>query len=280
LAAVRGPRRVARDALEVGRGVLNLRALGAPGRSTSLNGAIGPHRRWDWARSRLADIKQIREAHGGTVNDVVLAAITGGFRDLLLARGEPVEGRVVRTLVPVSVRAQHERGTYNNKVSAMFAELPVEIDDPIARLERIHQQMQTLKRSGQAVAAERLTALSGFGPAMLLALAGRVGTRVPQRAVNTVTTNVPGPQHPLYLCGRRMLEAFPFVPLGGSVRIGVAIFSYDGNINFGVTGDRDSAPDIGVLCKGIEGGIAELLPPVPSGAPERAGVEQPEQVPR
>jgi diacylglycerol O-acyltransferase len=260
VAAARGPRRVAREAIEVGRGLANLGQAAAPGPATSLNGPIGPHRRWDWARSRLADVKRIREAHGGSVNDVVLAAITRGFRDLLVERGEPVEGRAVRTLVPVSVRAQHERGTYDNKVSAMFADLPVAIDDPVDRLRSISEQMQRLKASGQAVAAERLTALGGFAPAMLLSLAGRVGTRVPQRAVNTVTTNVPGPQHPLYLAGRRMLEAFPFVPLGGSVRIGVAIFSYDGNINFGVTGDRDSAPDIGVLCRGIERGMAELMP--------------------
>jgi WS/DGAT/MGAT family acyltransferase len=234
-----------------------------------LNGPIGPHRRWDWGRARLSDIKQIRELHGGTVNDVVLAVITNGFRELLLSRGEGVEGRVIRTLVPVSVRAGHERGTYNNKVSAMFAELPVEVEDPVERLNSLHEQMQELKNSGQAVAAERLTALGGFAPAMLLALAGRVGSRLPQSAVNTVTTNVPGPQQPLYLAGRRMLEAFPFVPLGGSVRVGIAIFSYDGGINFGVTGDRDSAPDIGVLCRGIEAGVTELLnaaSPKPRGA--------------
>jgi diacylglycerol O-acyltransferase / wax synthase len=126
-------------------------------------------------------------------------------------------------------------------------------------LAALHEQMQELKASGQAVAAERLTALGGFAPAMLLALAGRLGSRLPQSSINTVTTNVPGPQQPLYLAGRRLLEAFPFVPLGGSVRIGVAIFSYDGGINFGVTGDRDNAADIGVLCSGIEQGIAELL---------------------
>ncbi len=260
LAALRGPRRVAQEALLVGRGLVRLGQVAAPGSATSLNGPIGPHRRWAWARARLTEVKQVREAHGGTVNDVVLAAITGGFRDLLLSRGEPIEGRVVRTLVPVSVRAQHERGTYNNKVSAMFADLPVAIEDPVARLQAVHEQMQQLKGSGQAVAAERLTALGGFAPAMLLALGGRVGSRLPQRAINTVTTNVPGPQRPLYLTGRRMLEAFPFVPLGGSVRIGIAIFSYDGNINFGVTGDRDHAPDISVLCEGIERAMAELLP--------------------
>jgi WS/DGAT/MGAT family acyltransferase len=202
---------------------------------------------------------QIRQAHGVTINDAVLAAITNGFRELLLARGESVEGRVIRTLVPVSVRADDEHGTYNNKVSAMFAELPIELEDPVERLESLHQQMQYLKQSGQAVAAERLTALTGFAPAMLLTLAGRVGTRLPQSSVNTVTTNVPGPQHPLYLSGRRLLEAFPFVPLGGRVRVGVAIFSYDGGINFGVTGDLDAAPDIGVLCEGIERGVLELL---------------------
>jgi diacylglycerol O-acyltransferase len=259
LSAVRGPRRVTRQAVTVARGLANFRSLLSAPPPSSLNGPIGPHRRWDWARARLGEVKQIRQAHGGTINDVVLAAITNGFRELLIARGEGVEGRVVRTLVPVSVRAEEEHGTYNNKVSAMFADLPVEFSDPVERLAALHAQMQALKHSGEAVAAERLTALSGFAPAMLLALAGRVGTRLPQSSINTVTTNVPGPQQPLYLAGRRMLEAFPFVPLGGSVRIGVAIFSYDGGINFGVTGDRDSAPDIDVLCRGIEHGMAELL---------------------
>jgi WS/DGAT/MGAT family acyltransferase len=259
LAAMRGPRRLARELFEAGRGLTNLRQLLVPGSATSLNGPIGPHRRWDWARARLVEVKQIRESFGGTINDVVLTAIAGGFRELLLARGEDVEQRTVRTLVPVSVRAEHERGTYNNKVSAMFAELPVGIDNPVQRLARVRAQMQELKASGQAVAAARLTALGGFAPAMLLALGGRVGSRIPQRALNTVTTNVPGPQHPLYLAGRRMLEAFPFVPLGGSVRVGIAIFSYDGNINFGVTGDRDTADDIGLLTAGIEHSMSELL---------------------
>ncbi len=260
LSAARGPRRAAQQAIDTARGVANLRPLLDRNPALSLNGPIGPHRRWDWARARLSDVRRIRQGHEGvTINDVVLAVITNGFRELLRSRGEDVDGRVIRTLVPVSVRADNEHGTYNNKVSAMFAELPVEIEDPVERLNALHEQMQELKHSGQAVAAERLTALSGFAPAMLLSLAGRVGTRLPQSSVNTVTTNVPGPQQPLYLAGRRMLEAFPFVPLGGHVRVGVAIFSYDGGINFGVTGDFDTAPDIEVLCDGIERGVAELL---------------------
>jgi diacylglycerol O-acyltransferase / wax synthase len=270
LAVARGPRRTAQQAIDAARGIVNMRSLLSPNPDTTLNGPIGPHRTWDWARARLADIKQIRAAHGGTVNDVVLAVITNGFRQLLMERGEELDGRIVRTLVPVSVRAESERGTYNNKVAAMFAELPVYLEDPVQRVDAIHEQMQHLKSSGQAVAAERITALGGFAPAALLALGGRVATRLPQTSINTVTTNVPGPQHPLYLAGRRMLEAFPFVPLGGHVRVGIAIFSYDGGINFGVTGDLDSAPDIEVLCTGIERGVAELL-----GRPEAVPAEQP-----
>jgi len=259
-AAARGPGRSAGRAAELTRAVTSLRALLRPPPGTLLNGPIGPHRRWAWARGRLADVKAIRTAYGGTVNDVVLAVIARGFRDLLLDRGEDVDDLVVRTMVPVSVRTAAERGTYNNKVSAMFAELPVSEADPVARLARVRVQMEGLKERHQAVAGSTLTSLGGFAPSMLLALAGRVATRTPQHSVNTVTTNVPGPQRAIYLAGHRMLEYFPFVPLGGHVRIGVAIVSYDGALNFGVTGDYETAPDIEVLCDGIEAGIAELLP--------------------
>ena len=164
LSAVRGPRRVARKTVDVARGFANLRTLLSRNPSSTLNGPIGPHRRWDWARARLVDIKQIRALHGGTINDVVLAAITGGFRELLLSRGETVEGRVLRTLVPVSVRANDAHGTYDNKVSAMFAELPVGLEDPVERVHSLHEQMDDLKQPGQAVAAERLAALAGSPP--------------------------------------------------------------------------------------------------------------------
>ena len=263
----RDPRRAVGQAAEIARAVTSLRALLRPPPGISLNGAIGPHRRWAWARGRLADVKAIRTEYGGTVNDVVLAVVARGFRDLLLGRGESVESRAVRTMVPVSVRTPAERGTYNNKVSAMFAELPVQIADPAERLAAVRTQMQGLKESHQAVAGSTLTSLGGFAPAMLLAMAGRVATRTPQHSVNTVTTNVPGPQHAIYFAGHRMLEYFPFVPLAGHVRIGVAIVSYDGALNFGVTGDYETAPDIQVLCDGIEAGIGELLPKAATPAP-------------
>jgi WS/DGAT/MGAT family acyltransferase len=258
-AAARGWRQLAELFVYAARGVASLAGLVRPTAESSLNGPIGPHRRWDWARTTLADVKRVRSALGGTVNDVVLAVLTRGFRDLIQARDEQPEGRVVRTLVPVSVRLSGERGVYNNRVSAMFAELPVGIVDPAERLTAIRSQMSGLKESKQAVAGEVLTSLSGFAPALLLAVGTRVAFRIPQRNVNTVTTNVPGPQVPLFACGRQMLEVFPFVPIAGHLRVGVAIFSYNGMLNFGVTGDYDTAPDIGVLCRGVEDGMSELL---------------------
>jgi diacylglycerol O-acyltransferase len=263
-ASTRIPRQALAEAIEVARGLSALAGLVRPTPLSSLNGPIGPHRRYAWAQTSVDDIKMVRKAFGGTFNDVVLACITRGFRDLLLSRDEPVE-RVIRTLVPVSVRPRDVSGkavgdgTLANRVSAMFAELPVGVEDPLARLHAVSAQMAGLKDSRQAVAGEALTSLSGFAPPMLLSLGTRVGARLGQRNVNTVTTNVPGPQLPLYLVGRRMLKAFPYVPLASQVRIGVAIFSYNGQVNFGVTGDYDTALDIEVLCHGIEKGMAELL---------------------
>jgi WS/DGAT/MGAT family acyltransferase len=256
--AVRSPGRAAKNAATIAHGLWSMTGVVAPPPRCSLNGPIGPNRRWAWARSQLSDVKRVRDAFGGTVNDVVLTAIAGGFRALLAGRGESTQ-RDVRTLVPVSVRSPGEQGEYNNRVSAIFANLPVGIEHPVERLAAMHSQMEHLKHSGEAVAGDVLVGLGGFAPAMLLALGLRAATRMPQHSVNTVTTNVPGPQHPLYAGGRRMLECFPYVPLAGHVRTGVAIFSYNGALTFGVTGDYDEAPDIDVLCHGIEDTMSQLM---------------------
>jgi len=272
LRAARGvlaPWRLARRGADAASGLVRMRGVLNPPPASSLNGPLGPHRRWSWAQAQLDDVKTIKRALGGTVNDVVLACITGGFRRLLIGRGESVQ-RPVRTLVPVSVRAPSQHGVYDNRVSAIFAELPVGIPDPIQRLRAITAQMADLKQSKEALAGEALTELGGFAPPMLLALGERLATRVPQHSINTVTTNVPGPQQPLYAAGRRMLEAYGYVPLAGHVRVGVAIFSYDGHIGFGVTGDYDTAEDIGVLCAGIEDAMGELLE-VCAEVPARSG---------
>jgi diacylglycerol O-acyltransferase len=225
---------------------------------SGLNGPVGPHRRWSWVKTSLDEVRFIKGALGGSVNDVVLTAITKGFRELLLERGEPVENRYVRTLVPVSVRAATERGTLNNRVSGVFPELPVGVEDPLQRLELIREQMDGLKESRQAVAGDALIRLSGFTPPMWLSLGARLGARLPQRLVHTVTTNVPGPRQPLYAGGRRMLECYPYVPIGGQVRVGIAIFSYVDGLTFGLTGDYDTMPDLDTLGAGILEGMAEL----------------------
>jgi diacylglycerol O-acyltransferase / wax synthase len=236
--------------------------------ATSLNGPIGPHRRWSWAEASLDDVRVVREGLGGTVNDVVLAAITAGFRALLEQRGEDVANRVVRTLVPVSVRAEHERGTLNNRVSGIFPSLPVAIADPAERLRAIAEQLAMLKTSKQAVAGDALIRLSGFAPPMLLAIGARLAARTPQRSLQTVTTNVPGPQYTLYVAGRPMVYSYPYVPIMGSIRITIAIFSYCGRLFFGITGDYDTVPDIDVLRDGIEAGVRELVIAAGGGAGE------------
>jgi WS/DGAT/MGAT family acyltransferase len=261
-ASLRRPRKVLAEVGEVLQGAKAMGQALRPNVPLSIEGTIGPHRRWAWARTSLADVKAIRTALGGTVNDVVLAAITSGFRDLLLNRGDEIDGVVVRTLVPVSVRGSDDH-TANNQVSGMIAELPVGIADPVERLQAIHDQMAGLKDSHQAIAGSALVDMAGFAPPMLLAMGLRTAVtvmrRMPQRSVNTVTTNVPGPQIPLYACGREMLEYFPFVPLSQGVRTGVAILSYNGKVAFGVTGDWDTVPDVALLAEGIERGMQELL---------------------
>jgi WS/DGAT/MGAT family acyltransferase len=262
-ASTRALRQAVTYAKEVGQGIVAMAGVVRQPPVSSLNGPIGPHRRYAWATTSVEEIKTVRRALGGTFNDVVLASITNGFRDLLVSRGETID-RVVRTLVPVSVRPRDASGkavgdgTFENKVSAMFAELPVNIEDPVERLRAITAQMAGLKESKQAVAGEALTSMSGFAPPMLLALGMRLATRAAQRNINTVTTNVPGPQFPLYAAGRKMIRAFPYVPLGGQIRIGIAIFSYNGDVNFGITGDYDTTSDLDVLSGGIEDGMAQM----------------------
>ncbi|HEX8804662.1 MAG TPA: wax ester/triacylglycerol synthase family O-acyltransferase [Acidimicrobiales bacterium] len=266
-AQLRRPRRALAAARELMPGFRSLGGMVRSVPAASLTGPIGAHRVVAWGETTLDDVKRIRSRLGGTVNDVVLAAISGGFRTLLCHRGEDPTGRVVRTLVPVSVRATRadgaaaHDGTFDNKVSAMFAELPVGVAEPVERLTTIQAQLSGLKESRQAVAGEALTTLSGFAPPALLALGTRVAARAVQRTANlhTVTTNVPGPQLPLYSCGRLMRAIYPYVPTAAPLRVAIAIFSYNGTVTFGITGDREVSADVDVLAAGIEAAVAELV---------------------
>jgi len=246
------------DLLEYGRGLSEgTRRLAEPS-ARFLNGPIGPKRRWAWTTTSLTELKQIRRAHGGTINDVVLAVITGAFRDLLASRGKLTDGLVVRSLVPVSTRGPDEAGDVTNRVSAVLANLPAGEPDPLRRLTLIRQQMDSMKHRHQAVSAEILTAMLGVSAPIWLALGTQAAYRFPQPLVQTVTTNVPGPRIPLYVLGRRMAVLYPYVPIGNSVRISIAILSYLDTVSFGVTADYDAVPDVDILVQGIGRGLAEL----------------------
>jgi diacylglycerol O-acyltransferase / wax synthase len=257
-AALRGPRQVA---AKLGAAAYGLGAVAKAGLrsapSSPLNVRIGPHRRFTWVRGDLQQFKVVKNALGGTVNDVVLAAVAGALGRYLHRRDEPIDDTVLRAMVPVSVRADVERGALGNRVAAMWAGLPIGETDPIKRLEMISGEMSGVKESGQAIGAQVLTELTGFAPPTIMAQAARLSAR--QRMFNLVVTNVPGPQFPLYMLGRRLQEMFPMVPLAGNQALGIAIMSYDGQLNFGLNADYDALGDVELLAQDLTDAIAELL---------------------
>jgi diacylglycerol O-acyltransferase / wax synthase len=256
-AVLRGPRRIAeglRDAA-VGVGAMAWAGLN-PAPATLYNKPIGPHRRFTWVRANLAEIKAIKNELGGTVNDVVLATVAGALGKHLRRRGQNTDGIELKAMVPVSVRADVERGALGNRVAAMMAPLPVWCQDPVARLDIVREELKGLKSGGQAVGAQVLTELSGFAPTTVMGQASRVMAR--QRFFNLVITNVPGPQIPLYLAGRLMLDPFPMVPLAKNQALGVALLSYAGKINFGLVGDYDLMWDLDDFADDVRESLAEL----------------------
>lgn len=256
--ALTRPRETARQASQIARAVAKLATSAWPATGSSLSGPIGRQRRYAWARASLADVKMVKGALGGTVNDVVLAAISSGFRALLLSRGEQPASHMVPSLIPVSLRAPGEENLYDNRVSVVLADLPVQLADPLDRLAAIRAAMSDLKAVKEASAGEALITLGRFTPFPLASLVVRGAYRLPQREIVTVTTNVPGPQQPLYGLGRRLIEIIPYVPIATSLRTGVSIFTYCGQVTFGITGDYATTADIDVLARGIEQGISEL----------------------
>jgi WS/DGAT/MGAT family acyltransferase len=255
--AFRGPRQFARNTLEAAGGVSAIaRGTLRPAPASPYNGSIGPHRRFTWVRVRLGDVKAIKNSLGGTVNDVVLATVTGALRRHLHSRGVSTQDLTLRAMVPVSVRADVEQGALGNRVAAMMAPLPVWCENPAVRLDVVRDAMRNLKSSGQAVGAEVLTRIGGFAPPTIMAQATRIGAR--QRAFNLVVTNVPGPQFPLYVQGKELLDVFPMVPLAMNQRLGLALMSYNGALNFGLIGDYDSMPDLEDVARHLADSLEEL----------------------
>jgi diacylglycerol O-acyltransferase len=229
-----------------------------PASSSSLSGSIGQPRRYTCVRVPLEDFRTIKRELGGTVNDAVLAAVTAGFRTLLMSRGETPRSRTLPSLVPVSLRAPGEENLYDNRVSAIVVHLPVHLSDPAEQLSAIRNQVEALKAAGEVTAGQAAVDLAAYLPYQLASLS-RLRYRVPQRQIVTVTTNVPGPRQTLYCLGRPLVEILPYVPLASTIRIGVSIFSYRDQMTLGITGDYDTTPDLDVLAHGIENGAAALL---------------------
>lgn len=253
------PVRLARAAADSTQGLLRLAGAARPVHSTSLTGPLGGGRRYAWTRTSLEDVRVVRRAYKVTVNDVALAAVTGGFRRLLLARGETPDPRALRSLVPVSTRAPGEESVTDNRVSLMLPYLPVDVADPVERLAVMHRRIKELRAAHEPEAGGSLTTLAELGPFPTVSLGMRLGLRLPQHQVATVTTNVPGPRTSLYALGREVQEILPYVPIADRVRIGVAIFSYRDALTYGVTADHDTTPDLDVLVDGVEESFAELL---------------------
>jgi diacylglycerol O-acyltransferase len=253
-AALRGPRQLAGRAAEALAGVGAMAWAGLSGAPSSpFNVRIGPHRRFTWVEAELAQLRAIKNALGGTVNDVVLAVVTGALARYMRRHGHETDGVTLKAMVPVSVRADIERGVLGNRVAAMSAPLPVGLEDPVARLLQIRHDMQEVKDSGQAVGAQVITRLSGFAPPTIMAQAARLQAR--QRLFNLVVTNVPGPQMPLYVLGRELLNMYPLVPLAENTALGIAVVSYNGRMNFGLNADYDALADV----EGLAGDLGVAL---------------------
>jgi diacylglycerol O-acyltransferase len=254
---LRGPRRAVSRAVDTvaAAGSFATSGWGAP--DTPFNVEIGPHRRFDWVRADLEDLKLVKNELGGTVNDVILAAVAGALGRYLRARGHATAGLEIRAMVPVSVRTSDEHGKLGNRVSAMMAPLPVWCEDPVKRVARVSELMGDLKQSKQAMGASVMTQLSDFAPVTITNQAARLQSR--QRFFNLVVTNVPGPQFPLYLMGRKMERIFPMVPLAKRQAVCVGIMSYNGQVNFGLIGDYDAMEDLADLGADLEASIEELV---------------------
>ncbi|HEX3688992.1 MAG TPA: wax ester/triacylglycerol synthase family O-acyltransferase [Solirubrobacteraceae bacterium] len=246
---------MARDVME-GLGELVWAGLN-PAPETPLNVEIGPHRRYAVVRQQLADYKEIKDALGGTVNDVVLTIVSGALAQWLRSRGVRTEGLEMRALVPVSVRTNDQRGSLGNQLTVMRGPLPVYIEDPVSRLRFIRAAMDGLKESKQAVGAATLAAVNNLAPPTILAQASRLNFST--RLFNLLVTNIPGPQLPLYVLGRRLQDLFPVAFLPEDHALAVAIMSYNGRLDYGLLGDYDAMPDIDVVADGIEASLAELL---------------------
>jgi diacylglycerol O-acyltransferase / wax synthase len=255
---LRAPRRAVSQVVDglTSIGATTIAGVRAPAPESPLNVEIGPHRRYTFVDADLDQFKAIKDSLGGTLNDVVLASVTLALGRYLRRKEIDTTDLELKAMVPVSVRADSDRGALGNQVAAMWAPLPVGVENPAECLRQIARSMENLKASGQAVGAQVLTNLAGFAPPTILSQAARLQAR--QRFFNLVVTNVPGPQFPLYVLGRRLRVLYPVVPLAQRQALGIAVMSYDGHLGFGLLADFDALPELESIADDLKRSIAAL----------------------
>ncbi len=241
--------------------IQRLRAVGAlvaqafdPPSATPINGPLGPHRRFDWLTLPLADVKALRRAGDCTINDVVLAIASGAFREYLALRSVDPAQLQFRASAPVSMRSEAERGTLGNRVSSWLLRLPLEIADPLERLRALRESTRALKEENQALGVETMMQVAEWTPPVLLSL----GVQAAGGQANTIITNVPGPQFPLYMLGSRLLYMYPMAPLLDGIGVAIALFSYNGKLSWGFVADYNLLPDLSVFVRAVQSSFDEL----------------------
>jgi diacylglycerol O-acyltransferase len=219
-------------------------------------------RRFHAVRTCLDDYRKVRRFHGGTVNDVVLATITGALRAWLMTRAESVHSsRQLRAMVPMGVLDKDlEPTSLGSQVTGTILTLPIGEQSPVVRLHQVSYALKAHKDTGNAASALRLIGVGGFAPTTFHALGARVAAeQAAQRGFNLVVTNVPGPQFPLYACDSRMIESYPVQPLLPGHALAIGVTSYDGGVHYGLTADRDAIPDVDVVGQCLTEALAELV---------------------
>jgi diacylglycerol O-acyltransferase / wax synthase len=229
-----------------------------PTPGSSLVGPVTAMRRYRAVRVPIADVEQVCRKFDVTINDVALAAITEGFRSVLLHRGEQPRADSLRTLVPVSVRSPDTLDKPGNRLSIMLPYLPVEQDDPIQQLRAVRSRLARTKQGGQRQAGNMAVSATGYVPFMVSSWMIRLLTRLPQRGIVTLATNVPGPRRQLEMMGRTVARLLPIPPIALQLRTSVAVLSYADDLVFGITADYDSGADIDELADGIKIAVARL----------------------
>src|SRR5207302_10027629 len=247
--ALAAPARAAAQVAVTLGGIRTLLGDGVLAPPSPFNRHIGPNRRFAMVEAPVAWLKEVKDALGGTVNDVVLATVAGGLHRLFRHRGEPTKGRFVRTMVPVSARTDDDRSALGNRVSSIFVDLPIGRLTPRRRLAAITEKTRYLKESNQAVGAEFLMNIGSWAPPTIHAMAARLASR--SRFINLVVSNVPGPQIPMYIAGAKLLAQYPVMPIAENMGVSIACTSLAGTMASGLTTDRDPMPDIQDLANGM-----------------------------